>query len=414
MRKIIASLDVGSSYIKLTVGEMYKHKLNILACVEVPSRGVKKGFVVNPESTIESFKEVFEKGKEVLGFEIRKVIVTVPSHGAKTFYTTGTINIAHEDKTIKNKDIVRALQEATDKNVPDNAHLVCTLPTNFEINNLTKVVNPVGMIGDSLTVKAVAVLVPKKNVAPIEKCLEQIGVQVIDTTLGIIGDYYQLKDDFIDKEVGALINIGASKTEVSIFNKGILTAIDAIGIGSDHIDSDLAYYYKIDKRNAIKVKEELCICDKHISSGAESMILNTVSGDDVKISQYDASQIVISRVSEMLNLTKKQILYLTKKEISYIMVTGGTTELGEFQILLEDILGKKATIGNVEEIGARNNKYSSCAGLIKYYNSRLLLWGIDFSILDMDEEEDLGGLNTKINISEKSVLGKLFRYFFDN
>ena len=79
MRKIIASLDIGSSLIKLVVGEVVKNKINILACVDTPSRGIKKGYVINSESATESFLEVFKKAESIIGIPVKKVITTVPS-----------------------------------------------------------------------------------------------------------------------------------------------------------------------------------------------------------------------------------------------------------------------------------------------------------------------------------------------
>ena len=78
MRKIIASLDIGDTWIKLVVGEIVKNKLNILACVDTPSRGVKKGFIVNFESTTEALKEVFLKAEETIGLKTNKVLVNIP------------------------------------------------------------------------------------------------------------------------------------------------------------------------------------------------------------------------------------------------------------------------------------------------------------------------------------------------
>ena len=86
MRKIIASLDIGSHTIKLVVGEIVRNKLNILACVDTLSRGIKKGFIVNPESAIEALDDVFKKSEEQIGLKITKVIVSVPTNGMECFY----------------------------------------------------------------------------------------------------------------------------------------------------------------------------------------------------------------------------------------------------------------------------------------------------------------------------------------
>ena len=413
MRKIIASLDIGSHTIKLVVGEIVKNKLNILACVDTPARGIKKGFIVNPESAIEALADVFKKGEEQMGLPIKKVIVSVPSNGIDCFLSEGYTSITNPEKVITSNDLVRSLQAAVYNKVLDNQELVTILPTKFLVNDTVVTDLPVGMKAEKLKVKAVVVTVPKKNVTPIIRCLEKIGVSVVDVTIGALGDYYEFKDNKNSSEVGAVINIGASKTTVSIFNKGIITASEIIDIGGDNIDYDLGYVYKINRKDSLYIKENIALADKNMAQASESVIVEDKNGDKIKINQYSASEIVMSRLEEILNLAKKQINLLTKKQISYIIITGGVTETTEFKDIVSYIF-KDATVGNVLEIGARCNKYATSVGLIKYYDSRLRLRNRDFSIFSIEEQENLSGIHKKVNINDNSILGKLFGYFFDN
>ena len=413
MRKIIASLDIGSHTIKLVVGEIVKNKLNILACVDTPARGIKKGFIVNPESAIEALADVFKKGEEQMGLPIKKVIVSVPSNGIDCFLSEGYTSVTNPERVITSNDLVRSLQAAVYNKVLDNQELVTILPTKFFVNDTVVTDLPLGMKAEKLKVKAVVVTVPKKNVTPIIRCLEKIGVNVVDVTIGALGDYYEFRDNKNSSEVGAVINIGASKTTVSIFNKGIITASEIIDIGGDNIDYDLGYVYKINRKDSLYIKENIALADKNMAQASESVIVEDKNGDKIKINQYSASEIVMSRLEEILNLAKKQINLLTKKQISYIIITGGVTETTEFKDMVNYIF-KDATVGNVLEIGARCNKYATSVGLIKYYDSRLRLRNRDFSIFSIEEQENLSGIHKKVNINDNSILGKLFGYFFDN
>ena len=413
MRKIIASLDIGNHTIKLVVGEIVRGKLNILACVDTPARGIKKGFVINPESAILALEEVFKKGEEQIGLPIKKAIVSVPSNGIECFLSEGYTSINNESGIVTSNDIVRSMQAAVYNKIMDNRELVSILPTKFLINDNEVTANPLSMHADKLNVKAVVVTVPKKNVTPIIKSLEKIGVEVVDITIGALGDYYEFKTNKNINEVGAVINIGASKTTVSIFNKGIITSSEVIDMGGDNIDYDLGYVYKINRKESLLIKETIALADKNIAQANEAVIVEDKNGDKIKINQYSASEIVMSRLEEILNLAKKQINLLTKKQISYIIVTGGVTETAEFKNVV-DYVFKNASIGEVREIGARHNKYATSVGLIKYYDSRLRLRNRDFSIFSVEEQEELSGIHKKVNISENSILGKLFGYFFDN
>ena len=413
MRKIIASLDIGSHTIKLVVGEIVKHKLNILACIETPARGIKKGFIVNPESAIEALADVFKKGEEQLGIPIKKVVVSIPSNGLNCFLSEGYTTISNLEKIVTSNDIVRSLQAAVYNKITDNQELVSILPTKYLVNDTVVSDSPLSMKAEKLKVKAVVVTVPKKNVTPIIHCLEKIDVEVVDVTIGALGDYYEFKNSKNSTEVGALINIGASKTTVSIFNKGIITSSEVIDMGGDNIDYDIGYVYKINRKDALYIKENIALADKNVAQVNESIVVEDKNGDKIKINQYGASEIVTSRLEEILNLAKKQINLLTKKEISYIIVTGGVTETVEFKNVVNYVF-KKAVVGDVLEIGARHNKFVTGVGLIKYYDSRLRLRNRDFSIFSIEEQEELSGIHKKVNISENSILGKLFGYFFDN
>jgi len=414
MRRIIASLDIGSNSIKLVIGEIVKNRLNILAALDTPSRGIKKGFIVNSESAIEALTEIFKKAEDMLGLKIKKVIATVPSNYAECFLSEGSSTVTNENKVVGPNDIVRAMQASVYNKIQDNMDLVTIIPTIFKINDTEVVKNPKNMIADKLSVKSVIVSVPKKNVIPIVKCLERIGVEVIDIALSSLGDYAEFKTKETSKSVGAVINLGDSTTTVSIFNRGVLTNTEVIDLGGQNIDNDIAFIYKIPKTEAKYLKENLSLAHKRLAIPSESVVVTDKNGENVKINQYEISEIAMSRLEEMLNLAKKQINLLTKKEISYIIFTGGVTESVDFNLLLEEIFGDNIILGHVDELGARDNKFSSSVGLIKYYNSRLKLRNKEFSIFSIEEQEELSGLTKKVNISENSILGKLFGYFFDN
>lgn len=413
MRKIIASLDIGNHTLKLVVGEIVKNKLNILTCLDTPSRGIKKGFVVNFESAIEALDDLFKRANEQIGIDITKVVVSVPSNNLDCFLSEGYTSINNEEKVITSNDIIRSMQSAVYNKVPDNREIVAIFPTKFLIDDKTSLTDPLNKIGEKLRVKVVVCTVPKKNVESIISVLEKLKVEAVDVTIGSVGDYYEFNDALKAKEVGAVINIGASKTNVAIFNKGILTASEVIDMGGDNIDYDLSYVYKISRNDALYLKEKIAVADKNMAQPSEYVVMDNKNGDKVRINQFDASEIVMSRLEEILNLAKKQINLLTKKEIRYIIVTGGVTETSEFKNIA-DYVFKDCMIGNVTEIGARHNKYATAVGLIKYYDSRLRLRNKDFSIFSLEEQENFSGIHKKINISEDSLLGKIFGYFFDN
>jgi cell division protein FtsA len=414
MRKIIASLDIGTNTIRLLVAEVVHNKTNILAVTEKESKGVKNGLIINKEAVSLVIKDVLKEAEEILGLRVRKILVTVPSYNPEFIISEGITTITNEEKIVKGIDIVRAMQASVYNKVPSDLEIAGIIPTTFKIDDSENVKSPINMNANKLSVKTVVAMIPKKNVYTIINILEKLGVEVIDISLSSMGDYYCFKNEKINSLVGAVINIGASTTTVSIFNKGVLTNTKVLEIGGQNIDNDISFIYKVTKSDAKKLKENLGLAHKRLAQASASLTVTNKLGEKVSINQYELSEIIMSRLEEILNLVKKQINHLTKKEIHYIIVTGGSSEMPDFELTLESVFGRNATLAKVHEIGVRNNKYSTCLGLIKYYDSKLKLRDKEFSIFNMEEQEELSGKHRKMNISDNSVLGKLFGYFFDN
>ena len=255
---------------------------------------------------------------------------------------------------------------------------------------------------------------PKEKVQALLECFEKIGIEIMDIALTSNGDYYALRNEKMENLVGAIINIGDATTTVSIFNKGVETNTNVIEMGGQNIDNDISFIYKVTKNDAKYLKENLGLAHKRMAQATASAIVTNKLGESISINQYELSEIIMSRLEEILNVAKNQINHLTKKEIHYIIVTGGVSEMPDFELTLESIFGRNAKIGKIQEIGVRNNKYSACLGLIKFYNSKLEMRGKEISIFSVEEQEELSGKHKKINISDNSILGKLFGYFFDN
>ena len=414
MGNIIASLDIGGESLKLVTADITKNKLNILNISEVPSKGIKNGVLDNPQLLITALKELFKNAEEVLGLPVKKVIVNVPSNNAKFISSEGLTTITNEEKIVKGVDIVRAMQASIYNRIPKNYEVANIIPMIFKINEDNPITNPIDMYAETLTVKDVVAIVPKKNIYPVAKCLENIGISVIDVTLSSVGDFYEMKNEKMMREVGAIINLGEQTSVISIFNKGVITNTEVINLGGQNIDNDISFIYKVTKNDANKLKKSLALASNRMAKASESEIVTNKLGEEIKVNQYELSEIVESRLVEILNLIKKQINLLTKKEISYIIFTGGVTELVDFDIILDEVFGKNAKVYETDTLGARSNKYSTALGMIKYYNSKLELRNKSFKIFTNDEIEELSGKHKKINISENSLLGKIFGYFFDS
>ena len=413
MRKIIASLDIGTSTIKLIIGEFIKNKLNILCTSEVPSKGMKKGLIYRRDELIPVLKEAFHKAEEMLGIPVKEVVLSIPAYYTEARMSEGSSTITSEDHVITHQDLIRAMHAASYNQIGEDEELISILPTTYKVDN-DIVKNPINMIGKKLSLKAVLITAPKSSVIDFLKVLDTIGIKVIDVVTSSLGDYASNRFKESGSKFGAIINIGEETTTVSIFNKGILTRAEVIELGGANIDNDIAYIYKITKKDARELKESVGLACSDQARKEEKVTLTDRLGEEVTINQLDLSEIIESRLREILELAKKQINLLTKREIEYIIITGGSSEIGDFNNLLDKVFTKPHILGKIDTVGARNNKFSTTLGIIKYYNGRLKLKNKEYSVFNLDELEILSGIHKKVSINENSILGKLFGYFFDS
>jgi len=414
MRKIIASLDIGTSTIKLIVGEFIKNSLNILCVSEVPSRGVKKGLIVNRDELIPVLKETFHKAEEVLGIPVKEVVLGIPAYYTDVTMSEGVSTITNEDHVIMHQDLIRAMHAASYNKINEDSELVSIIPTRYKVDDDLIVKNPINMIAKKLALKAVLITAPKSTINSFVGVLDKIGIKVIDVVVTPLADYATNRNKDTGKYLGAIINIGDETTTVSIVNKGILTKVEVIELGGANIDNDIAYIYKITKKDARELKESLGFATSLLASNDEKVTLTDRLGESVTINQKDLSEIIESRLVEILELSKKQMNLLTKKNIDYIIITGGTSEMVDFNNLLDKVFTKQHILGKIDVVGVRNNKYSTAVGILKYYNNRLKLKNKEYSVFNLDDLEILSGIHKKVNINENSILGKLFGYFFDS
>lgn len=409
MRRIIASLDVGSNTIKLVILELYKKNINVLAVNEIPSAGIKKGIVINQDLAYEAITELFSRTEKMLDISITEVVMNVVSNDLDTSIVSGEIIVPDLENPVITKDLItKVLAKSTEYRVSDNRMIVNLSPIKFRVDDMDTS-NPIGLSGTKLSVKAVLNTVPKKNFYGIYNVLNKIGIKIVDYSVSGAADYYTYHNDSMDNQCGVIINIGSDVTNVSIINKGIITANSVLDMGGSNIDSDIAYVYNITRSDGKLIKEKLGLAISNNASISETYNLTNKNDELITVNQKECSLVIESRLKEILEYSKKQINHLTKKQISYIIITGGVSELKEFDLLIENIFGSEVILGNIPIMGVRNNKYSTCVGLAKYYDYKLKLRKEEYSAFDDDDLKNL----THHGRSNK-VFNKLFGYFFEN
>lgn len=407
MKKIYTAIDIGSDTIKFVVGEYFKNKLNILATYEQKAKGIRKGLIVDPNLAINSIKDGIKEINNNLGIDIKKVIVGVPSYNAKFMFVTSEIEITGD--AITTDDVNNLIKASVYSKVEQDYELITVLPLTF-LTDGEKETKVVGKTGNKLEIKGIMISAPKKNVYSVLSVMEGAELEVVDITVSALGDYYEVRNDNLDKNIGAIINLGHETTNVSVFSRGKLMNTETIQLGGINVDKDLAYMFNINVFDAREIKEKFASSHKRFIALNDVYEVKNTAGEVIKLNQIEVTEIVMDRLAELLRLAQKQILLLTKQNISYIVITGGLTEIRAFKNLVYEILGKDVIIYTEDTLGARNNKYTTSIGMIKYFIDKMEVRGKEYSMIDEQDEELLINPNNK-NSKGKASITKIFGNF---
>lgn len=409
MKKIYTAIDIGSDTIKFVVGEYKNDKINILASNVEKAKGIRKGLIVDPNLAINSIKDGIKEINNNLGIKIDKAIVTVPDYNAKFMLVTGEIDIIDEDELITTEDINKVIKTSVYAKLAGDYELITVVPLTFIVDG-NPVQKPIGKTGKKLGIKGIMVSAPKKNIYSVLSVMEGAGIEVVDITVSGLCDYFEVRNNSLDKKIGAIINLGHETTNVSVFNRGKLMNTETIQLGGINIDKDLAYMFNISIFDARVLKEKFASSHKRFIALNDVYEVKNTAGELIKLNQIEVTEIVMDRLVEILELAKKQILLLTKQNISYIVITGGLTEIRAFKNLVYEILGKDVIIYTEDTLGIRDNKYITSVGMIKYFIDKMETRGREYTMVEKDDEDILINPNNKSK-KDKTGITKIFGSF---
>lgn len=413
MRKIMSSLDIGYASIKFIVAEMNKKKLYVLTSSIVNNDAIKKDMTIDYDILEAIIKKILNDTKEKLGIEIKKTLLTISSDSASFTINKAKIDIKNEDNLVTTDDMIKVVNLSGKNVVQDNMELVNITPLYYTLDDSSRTDIPVNTFSKTLEVQSIITSSRKDDVYKYLRVLDNLGVSVVDISYDVVGNYYALKNEDMDTTCGVIIDIGYLSTSVSVYNKGVLVNTIKIKVGSLNVLKDISYVYKIPLSSAKEVYKKLGLSSSKNASNLEKMELKDNNGDKLIINQVNLSEIIESRVNEILSMAKKQINTLTKRQISYIICTGGIANIGDFDLNVLEIFGKNARVGYINTIGIRDTRYASTLGLIKWYDYNAKLKNYDYSILSLEEQEEFSREESEAKASNNSIIGKVFDYFFE-
>ena len=395
MRKIYTSIDIGTFEIKFVTGEYFNNKFYVLSSHSISSKGIKKGLIVEPALVVDSIREGIKKTNEDLGIEVKKVIVNIPDYNARFDKVKGKIDISEEEHIINSNDINKVIKDSIYNKLAENYELVTMLPITYKTDTEKGIRKPIGKNGQKLEIEGIMISTPKKNIYSVLSTIENAGLEVVDITINGLASYFEVHDENLDKKNGAIINFGHATTTISIFEEGILKNNETLQIGGGNVEKDLSYVFGINIFEGRTLKEKFASSHKRFCQLNETYEVKNTIGESIKLNQLEVSEVVMSRMVEIMNLAKKQIRLLSNVEIDYIVLTGGLTEIKSFKNLAYETFGKDVIIYTMTTLGCRDNKYINATGMIKYFIDKMESRGKDVSMMSIEEEAALINHNNK-------------------
>lgn len=413
MSHYYASIELGCDSIKILVCNKTDNSYYVISKVSLPSEGMTKGIIVDAKKAVNSIKKTLKKINEMLGFKINQVILAIPTMNCKMTILTGSCKVINS-KEIVGEDITNVLKNALTGKIGDKEEVITAIPISFNTSEEENIKDPKGLASENLEVKVLVTTSPKDYVYRLLEIVRQSGLETVDVCYCATGDYYEVRNSKMEKQIGAIVNIGEEETSISVFNKGIMIKNKIINIGSKNIDKDITYIYKTPLDVSRGLKENFVVASSRYADTNDNVKVQTQEKKAIEITQLELSKVVEARCREILKIAKKELNNLTKKEIRYIIITGGVSELAGFQYVVEDILGIKARICNITTMGVRHNKYSSVLGVIKYFDNKLALRGAEVNMLSDTSINRLLSIKENKDNNNDNIINKVFGRFFEN
>lgn len=397
--KIIVGLDIGTTKICAVVGEMLEGEINVIGVGSHPSTGLRKGSVVNIESTVDSIKKAVEEAELMAGCDISSVYVGIAGNHIKGFNSHGIIAI--KGREITETDVERVIDAAKAVAIPTDREILHVIPQEFIVDEMESIQNPVGMTAIRLEAKIHIVTGAVSSARNIVKCCNKAGLEVCDIVLESLASGQAVLTDE-EKELGCVLaDMGGGTTDLALFKDNNVKFIFELTVGGHNLTNDISIGLRTPLPEAEKIKIDHGTCiPQHARSGA-SIEVPAVGGREPKrLSRGILAEILAPRVEEIFSLLKKE-LFSNGLENAFpagfvlsggSVVMDGTAELAESVFSVPVRVGEPNRIGGLKDI-VRNPAYATGVGLV--------IFGSNANCKMEFQETNTGGFNTMINRMKK-------------
>jgi len=394
---VFVGLDIGTTKICAIVGEIVDGEVEIIGIGTTPSKGLRKGVVINIESTVASIRKAIEEAELMAGLEIKTVYAGIAGGHIKGFNSHGIIAV--KNRVVNDGDIKRVIDAARAIAIPVDREVIHILPQEFIVDDQDGIQEPIGMNGVRLEAKVHIVTGAVTSAQNIIRCVNRTGIDVSTIVLEQLASAEAvLTPD--EKELGvAIVDIGGGTTDVALFSEGSIKHTAVFSLGGDHLTNDIAVGLRTPIVEAEKLKKSDGSAMAALVERDETIDVPSVGGRRPRtISRQILAEIIEPRVEEMLTLVAREITRSGYADMlaSGVVLTGGSSLLFGMAEMGEQIFNMPVRIGYPGGIG----------GLVDVVNSPMYATGVGLVLYGARNQEA-----AKFRVGDTNVFGKVVSRF---
>ena len=372
-RKLIVGLDIGTSKVVTVVGELTaENTLEVIGIGSNPSRGLKRGVVVNIESTVQSIQRAVEEAELMAGCEINTVYAGIAGSHVRSLNSHGIVAI--RDKEVSRSDVDRVIDAARAVAIPADQRILHVLPQEFLIDSQEGIREPVGMSGIRLEAKVHLVTGAVSAAQNIVKCVQRCGLEVEDVVLEQLASSYSvLTED--EKDLGiCLVDTGGGTTDIAVFRGGAIQHTAVIPIAGDQVTNDIAVSLRTPTQYAEEIKIKYACALSQLANPDETIEVPSV-GDRPprRLARQTLAEVVEPRYEELFSLVRDELRRSGFEELiaAGIVLTGGSAKMEGAVELAEEIFHVPVRLGLPQYVEGlvdvvRNPIFATAVGLLLY------------------------------------------------
>lgn len=378
-RNVIVGLDIGTSKVAAIVGEVNESgEVEVIGIGSTPSRGLKKGVVINLETTVSSIQRAVEEAELMAGCEIGSVYAGIAGSHIKSLNSHGIVAI--KNKEVSQYDIDRVIDSARAVAIPADQKILHILPQEFVIDMQEGIKEPIGMSGIRLEAKVHMVTGSVSAAQNIIKCIRRCELGVDDIVLEQLASCGSvLTED--EKELGVcLIDIGGGTTDIAIFSHGAIKHTAVIPIAGDQVTNDIAVALRTPTKNAEEIKCTYACALTQLADADETIEVASIGDRPPRnISKQTLAEIIEPRYEELMLLVQAELRRSGYEGLitAGIILTGGSSKVTGLVELAEEIFHMPVRIGIPQHVSGltdvvENPVHATGVGLLLYGRDHLL------------------------------------------